>query len=251
MTRSESPDDRRTAVRGGRRLVVNADDFGQSAGVNDGVLEAHARGIVTSASLMVRWEAAAAAVARSRDFPRLGIGLHLDFGEWAYRAGEWEAVYEVASTTDAAAVAEEVGKQLESFRALVGRAPTHLDSHQHVHRSDPMWSIVRAIAQELRIPVRHSGQVRYCGDFYGQAERGARFPAGIRVEHLVSIIRALPSGVTELACHPALGDDLDSMYRGERTVEVRSLCDPSVVAAIAEEGVELRSFAEVAGEGEE
>src|SRR5207247_11145801 len=49
-----------------RDLIVNADDFGQSAGVNRGIIEAHERGIVTSASLMVRWPAANEATAYAR-----------------------------------------------------------------------------------------------------------------------------------------------------------------------------------------
>src|SRR3712207_7572277 len=78
-----------------RYLIVNADDFGRSFGVNRGIIEAHENGIVTSASLMVRWPAAAAAAAYAKERPGLGLGLHLDLGEWAYKAGAWPAVYEV------------------------------------------------------------------------------------------------------------------------------------------------------------
>jgi predicted glycoside hydrolase/deacetylase ChbG (UPF0249 family) len=53
-----------------RQLIVNADDFGQSAGVNRGVIEAHENGIVTSASLMVRWPDAADAARYARPAPR-------------------------------------------------------------------------------------------------------------------------------------------------------------------------------------
>ena len=58
------------ARRDERLLIVNADDFGLSPGVNAGVIEAHERGIVTSASLMVRWprrEQAAAYALEHRD----------------------------------------------------------------------------------------------------------------------------------------------------------------------------------------
>jgi len=57
----------------GRSLIVNADDFGQSAGVNAGVMATHQRGIVTSASLMVRSPAAAEAVAYARAHPSLSL----------------------------------------------------------------------------------------------------------------------------------------------------------------------------------
>src|SRR5262245_64423892 len=113
-----------------RSLIVNADDFGLSAGVNRGIIEAHERGIVTSASLMVRGSAAAAAAAYARAHPALSVGLHLDLGEWAWRDGGWVSVYEVVRADDARAVVAEAARQLAAFRRLVGLSPTHLDSHQ-------------------------------------------------------------------------------------------------------------------------
>jgi len=65
-----------------RLLIVNADDFGLSDGVNRGIVEAHERGIVTSASLMVWHDAARAAAAYARGRPQLDVGVHLDLGEW-------------------------------------------------------------------------------------------------------------------------------------------------------------------------
>ena len=65
-----------------RYLIVNADDFGQSRGINRGITEAHEQGIVTSASLMVRWPAAPEAAAYARSHGSLSLGLHFDFGEW-------------------------------------------------------------------------------------------------------------------------------------------------------------------------
>src|SRR5438034_11679377 len=78
-----------------RYLIVNADDFGQSAGVNRGIIEAHKAGIVTSASLMVCWPAAVQAAAYARKHPALSLGLHFDFGEWIYHQDNWDNVYEV------------------------------------------------------------------------------------------------------------------------------------------------------------
>src|SRR5262245_15269809 len=60
-----------------RRLVVNADDFGRTTGINAAVIKAHRHGILTSASLMINEPAAAEAVALAREHPRLGVGLHL------------------------------------------------------------------------------------------------------------------------------------------------------------------------------
>src|SRR5437879_6831057 len=119
-----------------RRLIVNADDFGLSPETNRGIVTAHESGIVTRASLMVRYPAALEAAEYARQHPRLGVGLHLDLGEWAFRGGEWVALYTVVRTHDADAVRAEAERQLTAFRDLVGHDPTHLDSHQHVRRRD-------------------------------------------------------------------------------------------------------------------
>src|SRR6476661_6659592 len=124
-----------------RRLIVNADDFGQSEGVNHGIIQAHENGVVTSASLMVRWPAAAAAAAYARERPQLSVGLHLDLGEWSFREGAWHPVYQVVPVEDAAAVREELLRQLDAFHALMGTGPTHVDSHQHVHTREPARSV--------------------------------------------------------------------------------------------------------------
>jgi hopanoid biosynthesis associated protein HpnK len=60
-----------------RRLIVNADDFGRSSGINQAVLRAHCDGILTTASLMVNGDACDEAVAIARQNPNLGVGLHL------------------------------------------------------------------------------------------------------------------------------------------------------------------------------
>ncbi len=231
-----------------RRLIVNADDFGQSPGVNRGIIAAHERGVVTSTSLMVRWPAAAEAAAYARAHPQLAVGLHLDLAEWAYRGDGWVRLYEVVPVNDPDAVAAEVDRQLEAFRHLVGRDPTHLDSHQHVHREEPVRALVLERARGMKMPLRHfTPGVHYCGDFYGQAGKGYKVPECITVENLVRIVRGLSPGVTELGCHPGeVPDDLDSMYRAERAAELQTLCDDRVRTALAEEGVRLCSFAEVA-----
>ena len=61
-----------------RTLVVNADDFGASEGVNQGVVQAHVHGIVTSTSLMVTGNAAEHAARLAGEHPGLGVGLHWD-----------------------------------------------------------------------------------------------------------------------------------------------------------------------------
>lgn len=224
-----------------RTLIVNADDFGLSAGVNAGIIEAHQRGIVTSTSMMVRMPGAPAAAELVRPLPSLAVGLHLDLAQWDYEAGEWRAAYERCDGDDPAAVESECRAQLEAFRRLLGVDPTHLDSHQHVHMDEPVASVARAIAVELGVPLRADG-IAYEGGFYGQSGRGDPYPVGIRAERLIELIEGLPAGVTEIGCHPGLGVGAESSYGAERERELEALCDPNVGAAIASAGVVLSSF---------
>ena len=225
-----------------RFLIVNADDFGQSAGVNRGILEAHTRGIVTSASLMVRWPFASEAAVLAREHPRLSVGLHVDLGEWIYQDENWKQVYSVVPLHNRAAVEQEVNRQLVEFRRLVGAEPTHLDSHQHVHRDEPVRSVLRDVASVLNVPLRHFSKVHYCGDFYGQTAHGEPYPEAITVQGLVKTLASLPAGWSELCCHPGFADELESAYRSQRSQEVQTLCDPSVREVLTKKGIELQSF---------
>jgi len=227
-----------------RFLVVNADDLGLSPGVNAGIFAAHERGIVTSASLMVHVSAAPEAVATARGHPRLALGLHLDIAEWQFREAEWRINYERCPPDDLAAVEAECSAQLVAFRELVGRDPTHLDSHQHTHMSEPVATVAASLAASLGVPLRGRG-IRYEGGFYGQSGKGEPYPEGIEPERLIKLIGALPRGRTELGCHPGIGNDIASSYASEREQELRALCDPRVKAALEREEVKLCSFAQI------
>ena len=227
-----------------RRLIVNADDFGRSPGINRGVLEAYDHGILTSASLMTLWPASVAAAQAAEARPGLGVGLHVDLGEWIFRNGAWSCTYLRTPLGDRDAVESEVARQLRAFRRLLGRDPTHLDSHQHVHLTEPVTAVLLALAAELGIPLRHRSQeVRYCGAFFGQTGRGERRQHAVGVDALLRTLELLEPGITELGCHPGYATDLATAYRRERELEVRTLCDPRIRAAVAEQGLALRSFA--------
>lgn len=133
-----------------RRLVINADDFGLSEGVNRGVLEAHAAGVVSSASLLVNAPGFTAAAGAARDAPRLGVGLHLnltaggpvsppeavpslcDRGTGRFYPLPRLVSRALAGRVDGSDVATECAAQIERLRAA-GLEATHLDGHQHAH----------------------------------------------------------------------------------------------------------------------
>jgi chitin disaccharide deacetylase len=234
-------------------LVVNADDFGQSAAINRGVVRAHREGIVTSASLMVRGAAADEAAAATRGLPALAVGLHLDLGEWAVRDGAWVTRYQVVDLERPVDIEREMRRQVATFRHLMGRWPTHVDSHQHVHLRDEVRPSAMKIAGELGVPLRRcSAGVRYVGEFYGQTASGEKRPEWISEARLVALVGSLGPGVHELVCHPALATNPDidlpaSTYREERLKETEVLCAPAVMARISQLGIRLRSFASLSG----
>ena len=231
-----------------KSLIVNADDFGYSRGVNRGIVEAHEHGIVTSASLMVDQPAAEEAGGYSRDRPELSLGLHFELPAWRVRGAFWGLSRERDDRL-ARAVATDLRRQLERFRRLTGSDPTHLDSHKHRHREEPLRSVFLEAARELNVPVRHfDSAVRFCGNFYGQIGAGRPNPDAIAPHALLEILEGLENGVTELCCHPGYTEGLKAWYRQERVQEVRTLCDPAVRAGIERLGFDLISFRELAGQ---
>jgi predicted glycoside hydrolase/deacetylase ChbG (UPF0249 family) len=217
-------------------LIVNADDLGASTGVNRGVFEAHRHGIVTSASLMVTGRAARDAVAMALDHPGLALGLHWDV--W----GEDEREFDLE---DLAAVAEEIDRQLEVFERLVGRLPTHVDSHRHVHRSRGVAPLLQERLEPLGIPLRDDGHVKPVTGFYAQWEWMVTDLHHVSVEFLRQLLREeVGEGWTELSCHPGYpSPDFRSVYLEEREAEVRTLTDRRVREEIDRLAVQLRSYA--------
>lgn len=229
-----------------RQLIVNSDDFGLSFGVNAGVVHAHEHGVVTSASLMVRQPGAEQAAALARSHPRLSVGIHLDLAEWIFVDDEWQLLYRWVDTDDADAVAREVERQITTFERLVGSRPTHVDSHQHVHRSEPAATIIAEAARWLEVPLRTQSGVRYHGNFYGQGAKGEAMPELISRSTLLATFDALPEGPTEVACHAGFAEDTDSVYRVERRQETKVLTDPLVAQRISELDIELVSYMDLA-----
>ena len=225
----------------GKYLIVNADDFGASTGINRGILDCHIRGIVTSTSLMVTGRAVHEAVAMSRDHPALAIGLHFDV------CGEDERDFD---TSDLVALKDEFRRQLDAFDRLLGRPPTHIDSHRHVHREERLMPLFRELVVPLRLPLRDDGRIRYVGGFYAQWEWQVTNLEYVSVRFLQQLLREeVLEGWTEISCHAGYpSPDFQSVYLPEREAEVRTLTDPAIRETLAELGIRLVSYADYRSE---
>jgi hopanoid biosynthesis associated protein HpnK len=188
-----------------RRLIVNADDFGLSLGVNEAVQQAATAGILTSASLMVAGPAAADAVARVRATPNLAVGLHLVVIEGTPMLPPDR----IPDLVDAAGqfpsgqlklgmnyffrpgvrrqLAAEIRAQFDAFRAT-GLALDHANAHKHMHLHPTVGRLMIEIGRDyglraIRVPAEpplpggppHTLGDRalrhWCGVLRGQARR--------------------------------------------------------------------------------
>jgi hopanoid biosynthesis associated protein HpnK len=151
-----------------RQLVVNADDFGISRGVNRGIVEAHRDGVVTSASLMANAPSAEDALTRAAIYPDLGLGLHLTLtagvplcrpehiptlvdGEGClYALGALLARLSLGRVRSDD-LRRELTAQVE-WALRRGVRPSHLDSHHHVHVHPRLASMVIDLARDHDVP---------------------------------------------------------------------------------------------------
>lgn len=214
-----------------RYLIVNADDFGLSSGVNEGIIEAHQRGVVTSTSLMVDAPAAEEAARLARPRSNLGVGLHF-------------VEPDNADLDDPAHAASAFAAQLERFRSLVGTDPTHVDSHHHVHAEESRMATFSRLVAPLGVPLRHDGRIPYIGGFFAQWEPGVSELRYVSREFLVELVytKAL-EGFTELGCHPArITRDFNSSYLHEREVELRTLTEPGLREELEALGARLVNY---------
>ena len=249
----------------GKRLIVNADDFGRTSGINRGIVTAHRQGIVTSATLMVAYAPAAEAAALAWEHPGLGVGLHVALtggppvlpperlSSLVDAKGLLPAKPEGLGRAKPDEVLAEARAQLRRFRDLVKRDPTHFDSHHHSHRTPAVLEALLTLAWETGLPVRCASpdmrdrlrreNVRttdaFVEDFFDQQ---------VLLPTLLRIVDEVPVGTTELMCHPAVVDDelrRSSGYAEMRAKELELLTHREVRQAVQAMGIKLIHFAEL------
>ena len=243
-------------------LIVNADDFGLTAGVSRGILEAHRSGIVTSTTLLVNRDIPPVQVEELKA-SGLGVGVHLNLTLGAPVSDpkrvpslvDAEGRF-IRDAREAAARAKsdeariELGTQIDVFRAIMGRFPTHLDTHHHVGRHDPILELVLDFARALKVPVRSQDAtvrsaarrlgLRTPDHFMGESGPEPYWSRERTLEHLA----ALPTGVSEFMTHPGYFDDdlAYSRYGRQRETELAGLTDAAATVAVERHGIRLAHF---------
>ena len=175
------------------RLIVNADDYGHTAGVSAGIREAHLHGLISSTSVMMNRPAAPRALMdAARSCPKLGIGVHLvltsgrplsdpaDIPSLVTPEGFFrreEPFIAHLPDLDPAQVWTEWNAQVEQFIRITGHAPDHLDSHHHSSYFTPaLFGGMLQLASKLGCAIRRPNWPRW-----DDAEMPAPYtPASIR-----------------------------------------------------------------------
>lgn len=261
-----------------KTLIINADDYGLTEGINKGIIEGYRKGIIKDMSLIAGGEAYESAVnlARKNNIKNLGVHIVLSDSQkipdkcyrfpWGYFLG----------TVDRERVYSEVKGQIEKVRRD-GFNITHLDSHQHIHMAHEILKIFIRAAKEsginyIRFPreqltvditdlkntaksvflkaiVALSGKtladsgLKFTDSFYGHFYSGRLYPA-----RLVKFLSGLKDGVAEISCHPGyFTADMEGIYTWHRNCdhELAALLSPVFSDALTKYDIKLASFSDI------
>jgi len=224
-----------------RKLIVNADDFGMTRGINKGVLRAFQQGILTSATALVNlpcWEHAAGLVNKN---PSLGIGLHFNLTLGSpitdpqqipslAKDGVFMEDSELLAAADPGEIKRELVNQYHRLERS-GIKPTHVDSHQNIHSIDTVLAVILQFACGQGIPVRLIPQARTRYASAGAWTTGALIDQfrgrGASRPNFERLLSSCTSETVEFQCHPGTVDadlELLSSYTWQRERELAVIC---------------------------
>jgi predicted glycoside hydrolase/deacetylase ChbG (UPF0249 family) len=234
-------------VRAGRPklLIVNADDFGLTRGVNEGILRGHREGLITATTILADAAAFEHAAALARQTPSLDVGVHLVLWPDGMR---FLPFFGRALTWSRSKVEKEFTRQVQKV-VDAGLRPSHLDTHKHTHLFPQVMSAMVRVARRydihwLRRPVR-AGAVRR----YGLCTADHFVTTRPTAQSVPRVIRGLRPGITEWMTHsgnydPEL-DKIPTRLRRQRQVELEALCAPEARSQLTQRGVKLVTFREL------
>ncbi len=225
-------------------LIMNADDFGLSPAVSEGIIQAVRFGTISSVSLMVNMPGFKHAVQLARQYSSLSVGLHFNptYGKPVSPPST------VPSLIDSTAyfsrntdlwVEDDIETELTAqWKKLIrtGIHPSHIDSHHHIKRFQEVKQAMVSLAINKGIPMRRmtptmavpstsSTDYLISGDYSGQDG----------LTRLLGHLKTIAYGVTELVCHPGLVDEIlikTSSWTYRRENELRVFLDHRVKLAL-------------------
>lgn len=257
-----------------KTLIVNADDFGFTRDVNEGIVHCHRHGILTATTLMANGAEFEHAVTLARENPSLDIGVH---GVLVGGPGQPATVTELIGWLARRRLDPhaELRRQIDRIMAA-GIRPSHLDTHKHTHLLPPVLDAVARLAEEYRIPwVRRPFDLPLTSEpvpagrrfvsrslgflrrhFHRTLERhgcrttdhfaGFSLTGHLQTGALVQLLEQLPDGITELMVHPGFHtaelDAAPTRLKASRRRELDALVSEDARAAVSRAGIVLSRY---------
>jgi len=219
------------------KVLFNADDFGLTKGVTDGIIQAYNQGVVRSTTLMMNGESVDYAIKQSKKHPHLKVGVHLNLtigkpinnnvpnlidenNQFKFSNESYD------DFIDTNQVKKEWRSQIELF--LKSGIPLHhLDSHHHVHGWPSLKNIIINLAYEYNVPVRFVSTLKDHNDItLTKSLYDGFYEEGVS-EDIFKKLTELNYNSVEVMTHPAIVDkDLQrlSSYTLKRKQELDILC---------------------------
>lgn len=238
-----------------KKLIVNADDFGRTHGINLGILECFRNGIVTSATVMINMHFAQEAIQIAID-NKIPLGLHLNItGGESYLTGSNYLFGDKGKVKDAyknkgsfsvqdmKIIIKEYEAQIAEFLRLTKRMPTHLDHHHNLQDTSGYLDTYMNFIKKINLPTRTKHKSvgvkapdKIIDNFFTDIE--------LTKAHLLNLVVNIPNGVSELITYPSLitGESLDSYTEVPRFKQVQLLTDPEIMQVIKKLDIKLMSY---------
>lgn len=240
-------------------LIINADDFGLSSGVNRGIIEAFDAGVVSSTTIMVNLSGFDDAIARLKGCSRLGVGLHFNLtygcplspmnkvpslvdetGSFSRKVENWEEAEVRIELTAQWCRLQNAGIKVD-----------HLDSHHNVQKYRTVYRPMVILARQEKIAMRRlqtepviniphpRSADRFIDDLYFE---------GDGLERIIKNFASIEPGITELMCHPGYADEevfAISAWTTERERELEVLTQSEVTIALQRYRIKLTHYGEL------
>lgn len=236
------------------RLIVTADDFGRSDGINRAIIESFKYGIVTGASVLITGSSANDAILFAKENPELGIGLHLDLDRFCIIKRP-EGIIEgfKQNPIPIKDMIAEARRQIEAFKDA-GLTLYHLDSHHHSHLRPEVFPSIIELLKEYGITT-----IRFSDNYYNDYFNGdyTKYFRQILIERGIittdyfiarwgeGCLESLPElKSAELMMHPGYpGDDVS--LPEWRVKELMICTAPKVKEEIKRKDITLLTFKEL------
>lgn len=223
------------------QLIVNADDFGLSKGVNYGILEAHKNGIVNSATMLMNGLGTNHAIEMAKEHPSLKVGIHLvvtygnplskNVSSLINQDGRFKSQAQIlaANDLDLDELEQEWSSQIDAF-LKTGLRPTHIDSHHHIHGLKEFYTVVQYLSDKYQLPVRNISHAFthilsfsdvFLDTFYGE---------GVTPDFFRGLADTIEDGrIVEVMCHPGY---VDHELLRESSYNIARINETSILTSI-------------------